>query len=670
MPLRLAALLVVLAATADAAGDPHVLLTHAADVLVVPPGGLVRLELPPEVLAVCRPDLSDVRLFDPEGREVPYLVDSGRAAGEPAHERDRIDAELLDVRREEVRRPTGPPLYREVYRLTAPPADASREAWELVVQTNRREFVRQLRVEQALPDGRHGILVEDASLFRLQSPAREKIRLGLAALVPGAQLVVSLEGEDDAYLAPSFRFERARAVEARVRITVPLREVSRTRAGDRTVIELARPAGLVPDVLRVDTTTTAFDRRVGVWDVASTGRAVQIGGGALRRLEPGAPHEQRQVELSPARGERLRVEIVDRDSPPLEGLTIVGEIRQPALFFSLPAAEDGPAAATLYFGGGRVPAPHYDLAGLASVLDSRIDRAELRNVRPNPTASETPALEYAMRPAADLDTRLWSHRRSFVVQGSPGGLSRLRLTPEDLARARPDLADVRVVDESGRQWPYLVERDAAEEWVDLAVAGPQRDDRRSRYTLALPVKPLHVDRLDLETAAPFLDRSFRVLATRGGEEDDLAQGRLVRRTGRDARLSIGLPLARVDGLALVVWDGDDAPLTFRAARAHVPLPELYLAAPPGAYALLVGNPDARAPVYELARLREAMLAVTAVPAVSSDAPAPNPDYSARARAASDAGLRRLVPQVALWVVLVGAVLALTVVTLRLARREE
>ena len=43
------------------------------------PGRLVRLDLPAEVLAACRADLSDLRVFDAAGREVPFVIESGVA---------------------------------------------------------------------------------------------------------------------------------------------------------------------------------------------------------------------------------------------------------------------------------------------------------------------------------------------------------------------------------------------------------------------------------------------------------------------------------------------------------------------------------------------------------------------------------------------------------------
>ena len=109
-------------------------------------------------------------------------------------------------------------------------------------------------------------------------------------------------------------------------------------------------------------------------------------------------------------------------------------------------------------------------------------------------------------------------------------------------------------------------------------------------------------------------------------------------------------------------------MAFRAARVSVREQDLYLAAPAGSYALLLGNDEAKAPSYELERVRDVVLAVgtgAAEPAALIE----NPTYSLRARLATGEGLERTVPVVVLWVVLVAAVVVLTAVTLRLARRE-
>src|SRR5207245_9615817 len=135
------------------------------------------------------------------------------------------------------------------------------------------------------------------------------------------------------------------------------------------------------------------------------------------------------------------------------------------------------------------------------------------------------------------------------------------------------------------------------------VAIPLRRERASHYRLALPVSPIRLDQIVLDTDTPFFDRAYRLTATlEDKRESTLAQGRLVQRVG-PRPVNIDFPPARVVALELTVQDGDDAPLRFRAARASLLLPDLFLTAPAGDYFLLVGDPKASAPSYELTRVR-------------------------------------------------------------------
>jgi hypothetical protein len=113
-------------------------------------------------------------------------------------------------------------------------------------------------------------------------------------------------------------------------------------------------------------------------------------------------------------------------------------------------------------------------------------------------------------------------------------VARLRLSAEEASVARDDLADVRVVDAGGRQWPYLVgDRSAAEE-RDIAVERETHDERVSHYRLQLPASPIRIEALTLETDETFIDRPFRLVAIRAGDpekkQQPAASGRLVRRS--------------------------------------------------------------------------------------------------------------------------------------------
>ena len=388
------------------------------------------------------------------------------------------------------------------------------------------------------------------------------------------------------------------------------------------------------------------------------------------------------MPLVAARGDRLRVAIDDGDSPPLTGLAFAAVIRQPSLIFTLPSGPAGEVAGVLRFGGGRAHPPHYDLAGLlpppqgtatgkrAEAAALLYDRAAVRPAhlgasRPNPAYDGAPALAFAMHPGAELDRRVFSHLRSITLTAAAEGLSRLRLEPEDLAVMSDDLSDLRVADDRSRQRPYLIEREAATDLVPLEYEGPERRDATSRYLLKPPVSPLRFDRLLLDTDAGFFDRGFRLEARAGeGEMRVLARGRLTRPIGDPRTVSIEVTPVRVDSLQLVVEDGDDAPLVFRSVRARVLLPEVYLTAPAGRYALLMGAPGQAAPRYELERVRDVVLAVKAAPVEASGLQA-NRDYSLQARLKGQ-GLRQTV---LMWAALIAAVVVLAALTLRLARRE-
>jgi len=245
------------------------------------------------------------------------------------------------------------------------------------------------------------------------------------------------------------------------------------------------------------------------------------------------------------------------------------------------------------------------------------------------------------------------------------GLTRLVLSPADLALCRHDLADLRIVDTDGRQWSYLlVGRDA---FSPEEVSFERVDDEvgKSRYRIELPASPLEIAGMSLDSDAPFFDRPYRVVGTpSGGRERLLGSGRLKRRRGR--RLPVRLKLRRsvVERLALVVDDGGDAPLRLTHVRVGIQHPTVFLPAPAGSYTLLLGNPSAETPRYEISAARSIVLGVPAG-SVDTGPLEPNPDYSAGARLLGGSGAQPLL----LWAALILAAVVLAFLTLRMARKE-
>jgi hypothetical protein len=322
----------------------------------------------------------------------------------------------------------------------------------------------------------------------------------------------------------------------------------------------------------------------------------------------------------------------------------------------------------LRFGGRRAHAPRYDLQQLIGseparrLLEEHVWReAELGAARDNPGFVPAPALAALARPGAQVDLQRYAFRRSLAVSDAREGVVHRRLAVDELARARPDLADLRIVDGDGRQWPYLLEREGSRLTVPLEVDEPRRVPTGTRHALRLPDAPLAVRSLELAVDASYVDRPYRLLGRvpNGDREVELARGQLTLRPGLHERLTIALAGSQVAELALEIDDGGDAPLPLTGVTASVAGADLYLAAQPGQYWLLVGDADATAPSYELGAARAL---VHALPSHEAEAGAleANPSYRP-----SPGPLRRVI---LLWAAVAVVVIVLGATTLRLAAR--
>lgn len=667
MKIRALAILLSLACAAPASAqpsphDPARLFPHEAAIETSGEyGALHRLALPAEVLERARPELSDVRIHDAEGRDVPYLVDSGARAWPRDGALPDFAAAPSSVARRIEDGESLAPTWREILEV-APPGQAPEGArWIVSVESSRASFVRTVVVRAIEGDARTELA--RGSVYRFRDPLRERLWIALPPLPAGAgRLEVELAGEGG-YLEPSLRFTATREPVSPPTLALTLSELARQTREGTTVVELARPPGALPDRLRVITPSPHFHRVVRVLDLAQGQAPREIGRGEVFRVRELAGAEELVVELSRARGERLRIEVIDGDSPPLAELAFEAMVRQPVLLFSAP---DTPS--TLRFGGGRARAPRYDLARFAgtllgdtlAALGAR--EASLGAVRPNPRFDDGPALRFAMRPGRVEELARFTHVAPVRVEDSPEGLTRLRLPPAVLALAQTELADVRVVDGEGRQWPYLRAPHEERDVVAGSAEAPSVGDRRSTYVITPPVSRARVDALVLYTEAPYLSRPYVV---RGIDDDgrrvELTRGTLHRAPDEASPLEITLHGVRVSRLELEIEDGNDAPIELGRVELSIPSPSLFLAAPRGDYRLLVGDAEAAAPDYEIARAADLVLSVQAADG-EVGAPEANPAHVTPPWYES-AELSTWI----VWAVLLLAVIVLGLVTLRLAR---
>jgi hypothetical protein len=658
------------------------LFSQRAEVAIATPG-LQALELPLEVLRACRPGLADLRLWD-QRSEVAFLIDTtGPDAWSLLERKDLRPGRVRQDRKAPLCDPRGTvdTSHCESIEIDGPKDGTG---WELVFETRADRFVE--RVEIALRSGdRLQSIVHNESIYRLPGGPGERLRLPLPASAIGAPLTIVLQG-DGGSLSPKLRLERGSIVRGSDELEAPLPIASEWRDRDGTHLVFDRPRGILPSALRLITRTGAFDRPVRVWDLGGPDSRRLIGEGRVSRIAlPAAGAtvaiDRVEVALGVARERRLELVIEDGDSPRLDALAIRAVVHRPVLVFD--RNEAGPIE--LYFGGGRAEAPRYDLqallpsvsggddaegvrAEIAARLRERagIAKVTLGPIAANPRFDATPALAAVAHAGAPLSSTLFGHMRPLHADKSPDGLYRYILAVDDLAAARPDLADVRVADGSGKQWPYLIDsKDVAPRVVSIDKPAPVSSGGKTRYALPLPATPLSVARIELDVAEAFFDRELSIVTRdEAGRERRLEAGRLARKLGARGPVQLDLPLPRASAIELELTDGGDAPLHIERARLSVPSSAIQLAAVAGDYYLYVGNPEEEAPSYELRALDE-LIAQLDPTEVRAEALRANPAFSHAARLRSGGARDRLL----VWVVLGAAVIVLGLLTQRMARGE-
>ena len=129
-------------------------------------------------------------------------------------------------------------------------------------------------------------------------------------------------------------------------------------------------------------------------------------------------------------------------------------------------------------------------------------------------------------------------------------------------------------------------------------------------------------------------------------------------------MEIQISAVRATELTLILSDGNDQPLSAPTVEGRFPLPDLYTVAPAGSYKLLLGFPDDRPPVYELAQASSTVLAARAGAATSGEV-AENPLFSPSSRLKTGPGTQKAL----FWIALLAAVGVLAVMTLKTVRGE-
>jgi hypothetical protein len=402
---------------------------------------------------------------------------------------------------------------------------------------------------------------------------------------------------------------------------------------------------------------------------------VEIGRGTLSRTtpEPGAAATLR-IPIVPPREAELDLVVDDGNNAPLDLRAIAAVFAElPWIYF------ETPAVAVARYGDARASAPMYDLeAARPSIRIDGVPQASWGEPR---TLTQPPAREDSIPPielGAPID--LAGFRVQRALPDAPEGLAAVTLDAHVLSHSRgPDarFADARIVDASGRQVPYLVERRQEPLTLDLEVkpfepksrdlAGAARA-RRSTYAVSLPAGNLPPLRLVLETSARVFQRDVQAGVERPPDRrhreswfDQLASSRWQHADDSTPAppLTLDIRPGGDETFAIVVHEGDNQPLPIAAVRALLPSYRLRFYHPGGSLRLVYGRDDLGIPQYDLALLGARVMGGAAREIEAASSPEP---------AAPDAPPQLISPWV-FWVGLGVAVVVLLGLIARLVSRQ-
>lgn len=334
---------------------------------------MVALELDREILGNSREDLGDLRLRDADDREIPYAL----------HVRRKIDRREVLTARSFDQATRG-----QTTEITIDLGDHGTSHNEVEVSTGGDSFRRPVRVFGSDTGDNWPLLVENAFLFRFESPGfdvdeasvryPESRRRFLRVEVDADS---ANEDEAPAIASVSVRL----AVEARARDSeIPLfgiagREATRERGRPASKYTLDLGANLPVRGLRVDTLNAAFSRPYRL-EVPGDLRPRTVSTGKLTR-EAEADEQFTTIEFPEALVSRLSLIVTDDRNPPLKLARVSILVAAREIFFDATA---GTPPFRLEFGNSAAQSPHYDFAARVPAPLEDAQRVTLGRLQANP----------------------------------------------------------------------------------------------------------------------------------------------------------------------------------------------------------------------------------------------------------------------------------------------
>lgn len=562
--------------------------------------------------------LSDVRIFDAAGREVPYLLVY------PPRESEWVGGIVLPVA--DTRKTSGFEADLGAVR----PVDM------FAVEGLPAPFLKRLVLEGSGDREHWTVLAAEGTLFDLPQERLQQLSI---PFVTGVYRYLRVTWND----TNSGRMPLPRSVRARVvpGDAIPHRPLiaavgvqRRTSEPGRSRYRLRLPAAGLPVVaIALDVGPGHIFRTASVREArfeGSQAAPIELGRETLTRIErDGVTAASLRIPVSPPREAELDLVVDDGSNPPLDLRGVSIELAElPWIYFEAPG---GPLTAR--YGGRSAAAPVYDLeairerVNLAAVPESRWGDPL---VQATGTAAPAPPMPET---GAAIDVQAFRYRRPIAA--GPAGLVTLPLDIGALAHSHGpagSFADVRIANLAGRQVPYLLERRDEPITVPLtlrqsssnvAALRSEPGHNRSVYAVTLPYSRLPSPRLVFETSDRVFQRHVQVVVERPADRghrdnwiDVVAAAVWQHASPEFVAPAMVLPL-RSEGadLLVVVDEGDNRPLAITGARLLLPSWHVRFFSPPGLgeqpLRLLYGHGHMPPPRYDLALLAPQLMGAEA-----------------------------------------------------------
>jgi hypothetical protein len=555
--------------------------------------------------------LSDFRIFDAAGREVPYLL------VHPSRDAEWVTATALPIAA------TNKASGFEADLGDVRPVDT------LLVEGLPPPFLKRVVLEGSGDRAHWTLLDGEGTVFDLPHERLQQLTIPFLA---GAYryLRVTWDDTNSGRLPPPTRIGARVAPEvgmARRELIAPVAVQRRPSEPGRSRYRVRLPAAALPVVaLRLDVGTGHVFRAASVSEARLDGThaaPVVLGRDTLARIErDGAVAAALRIRIERPREAELELIVEDGQNPPLDLRSVSMELADlPWIYFEAPGG-----SLIARYGNPGAAAPTYDLEAVRSRLTlANVPEAQWGDPL---EASSSPSGTVPMRQSgAAIDTAAFRHRRA--IQAGSGGLSALVLDAAVLARSQGParaFADVRIADQSGRQVPYLLERRDEPIAVPLALRAipsgvtslrSEPGHHRSIYAVMLPERGLPLPRLVLETSDRVFQRHVQVVVARRPDRshrdawvDVQGSARWQHAAADVAAPALVMPLRQQQEteLLVVVDEGDNQPLTLTRAELLLPAWRLRFYSPPAvesgeqALWLLYGHDRLPPPQYDLALL--------------------------------------------------------------------